>query len=122
MNFARRDTCRKCNAVRANGVREAKENPKPQAGDWVCVCKEMNFGSRDICRTCGRPKNDDVITRAEGSPNGMCGICNVQSANTAVLTCGHLAMCGSCALGQTKCPVCRSPYTSANLQRIFVAV
>lgn len=55
---------------------------------------------------------------------GLCVICQDEEANIAIVDCGHLAMCRSCAdhvMSTTReCPLCRTRIvTEARLLRIF---
>ena len=55
---------------------------------------------------------------------GLCVICQDEEANIAIVDCGHLAMCRTCAdliMGSTReCPLCRTRIvTEARLLRIF---
>jgi len=85
-NFAKRDTCRKCNTTKGNahpsfgtgqhqveGYGHNQIDVTVKKGDWICEsCSDLNFANKKACRKCGntRPfKNaiasnpDDVIKK-----------------------------------------------------------
>jgi hypothetical protein len=120
--FGSKDKCFKCGCFRSRGLRgESKLSglPKLKPGDWICSCGEMNFSKRNVCRKCGSSKITPVDKQSDKID---CGICCEQPADTAIIKCGHLAMCQLCALGLNKCPVCREPYTKNDLKKIYISV
>ncbi|CAL1699373.1 unnamed protein product [Somion occarium] len=68
------------------------------------------------------PKAQAMASHLERT--GLCVICQDEEANIAIVDCGHLAMCRSCAdliMSSTReCPLCRTRIvTEARLLRIF---
>ena len=68
------------------------------------------------------PSAQAMASRLERT--GLCVICQDEEANIAIVDCGHLAMCRTCAdliMSSTReCPLCRTRIvTEARLLRIF---
>ena len=68
------------------------------------------------------PKAQAMASHLERT--GLCVICQDEEANIAIVDCGHLAMCRTCAdliMSSTReCPLCRTRIvTEARLLRIF---
>ena len=102
-NFASRDKCRKC------GINKSRPDTKRKPGDWDCSCGEVNFGSRTQCRKCSRDKQ------------GECAICFEITDRVCLKSCGHVAMCPTCALSLTTCPICRKAYIKEDIIKIYLA-
>ena len=50
-----------------------------------------------------------------------CVVCYDNAANTVIVSCGHQALCDSCAssLDFTQCPICRTPISGAGIIRVY---
>lgn len=112
MNFASRLACHKCGK---NKIDNSPAIIRAQPGDWHCGCGEMNFGTRTVCRKCGKSNEPEKSTDID------CKICFESPSDTRLNTCGHVAMCRGCATKLTSCPICRLPYTPADIQRVYLA-
>ena len=118
-NFASRTACRQCG--RPNRIIIEPNPPAPAAvkpGDWKCSsCPEVNFGSRVVCRLCGAARPSTGNQPAQASKE--CVICMDHPIDSVITTCGHSAVCISCGVSITQCPICRNPFTQQQLIKVF---
>jgi len=126
LNFARNQSCRSCHTVPALAVARSfaptsATPPSAKPGDWSCFCGEFNFARNQSCRKCNRAKVTAPAPSSTSDDDGQCVVCMESPAQAAIKVCGHLALCMQCAPTLNTCPMCRAPYTPADLLKIFVA-
>jgi len=136
LNFARNQCCRSCKTVpslvagrsSSDSSASARSNiPPSKPGDWSCSCGEYNFARNQSCRKCKNPKTAPApspppVSAAAQSDEGtgnQCVVCMDQTAEVAIKVCGHLSLCMQCALTLNTCPLCRAPFTSTDILKIF---
>jgi hypothetical protein len=61
--------------------------------------------------------NKSLLPPPPPSVIAMCCVCWDAQANTALVTCGHVCMCASCATRFRRCPLCRT--NIANAVKLF---
>lgn len=110
LNFAARISCRRC--AKAKPAVPAAQQPIPdnqptyRAGDWFCAgCNELNFGARDACFKCGCNRAGHHERK-----DTSCAVCLMENKTVTIKTCGHFAMCATCAQKFNHCPMCRQGY------------
>ena len=72
---------------------------------------------KNVTSTKVEDNNDDERTPG----GGECIICYENDSNTVIVSCGHQALCETCAttLTFTECPICRTPITGAGIIKVF---
>jgi len=142
LNFARNKCCRKCKTVPNMAAfvqsRASAQSSKP--GDWNCVCGESNWARNTACRKCGQPNQPSPQPQPQPQPQPptpvtassttrneeeedqhLCVVCMLGKSEVAIIVCGHLALCASCASKLNTCPLCRARFTPDQAIKIFQA-
>ena len=145
LNFATRNTCRKCSVARIDVNTNTNPNinpttitdpPKPttmKPGDWICcVCQKMNFASRSVCMSCSKPKaglenslNVDIPPKIG---DWRCTACNSTEWNfgsrSNCRTCGaaKVTQPANLQMQQSYSQVYSLPYSQAYSQPTFTPV
>lgn len=114
--FGRRSQCGKCFQHRSTTTGPTRVRP----GDWWCEsCAGLNFGTRTHCFKCGQARRPDPITVPDDEDT-QCTICCDRGRETC-LPCGHVIMCMVCTTSQRACPLCRVPYTDADVKKVYLS-
>ena len=129
VNFARRQECQQCAALRASDAPAAQAGPKFQP-DWKCSsCGNINFARREECKQCSKARTADCqpayapghasLKPSKGGKGGMPGVqydpdwvcSSCQNINFA-----RRAECRQC--GKARSPDCQPAYAPghANLK------
>jgi hypothetical protein len=119
INFASRSDCRKCFLPKTN-TNNIMAPIGREHGDWQCiVCKnpKWNFGSRQTCRNCGADKN--VLQINNLNKPSECVVCMDRPITIAFTSCGHMGTCDVCCYAMDKCPICRAPYNTEQILKVF---
>lgn len=69
-----------------------------------------------------KTESEETQKIEENTPGGgECIICCENDANTVIVSCGHQALCETCATTLTfkECPMCRTPITGAGIIKVF---
>jgi len=138
LNFARNQTCRKCNSapglvgnnsVPADSVGN-NSTPPVKPGDWICLaCCEHNFARNRQCRRCnglpGVAPASVPVSQAPPPPSeedeekDLCLVCMVDKAAVVIVPCVHLSLCKPCSDQLNKCPVCRADYSPQQVVKVY---